>query len=323
MAAGFEPLVLLGRASDERAELLVIDRSGEARGEDVRIEGRLTGPECRRANMLPTRVRLEPLATPAGGVAMSGAVLTEPAYWQPEVPARYRLQARLIVAGREVASCDLWVGMRRSGVRGRSLWLEGRRFVPRGVGLESIPEASAADLRSLGAAAWIPDPDAASCARAAAEGIVVIARVPLPPVPGDSVALGARIIDLGACPAVMLAVLPATAPAGLVRDALGVAGRRRGTLLVAQEVDATRPPPPDPLPPVDCLVAVLPRGSLPHAGWRLPPPVPVVAAWESGTERLAPAVARADCDRLQALLAGWGQEGSARPVWDWAGYLVG
>ncbi|NBV46222.1 MAG: hypothetical protein EBR86_11445 [Planctomycetia bacterium] len=322
MAVGFEPLVLLGRASEERAELLVIDRSGKARGEGVRIEGRLTGPDCRRANMLPTVIRLEPLATPAGGVAMAGAVLTEPAYWHPEVPARYRLQARLILAGCEVASCDRWVGMRRSGVRGRSLWLEGRRFVPRGVGLEAVPEAGVGDLRMLGATAWIPDPDAASCARAAAEGIVVIARVTLPPVPAAGAALGERLTDLGGCPAVLLAVVPAAAPDGLVGDALALAGRRRGTLLVAQEVDATRPPPPDPLPPVDCLVALLPRGSVPHAGWRLPPPVPVVAAWEPGGEPLPPAVARADCDRLQALLAGWGQEGSARPAWDWAGYLV-
>ncbi len=328
--AGFEPVVLLGRASDERAELLVIDRRTptplppeDAADVPPCIEGLLNGPQCGRATMLPTVVRLEPLPTPRGGLAMARAILTEPAFWQPEVPARYRLQARVTVAGREVASCDRWFGMRRTGIRGRSLWLEGRRFVPRAVGLGGLPATAIADLRLLAAAALIADPDAATCDRATAEGIVIIARLPVAWESGDGRMLGERLVALAGSAAVLMAVIPAAVPAHVVAAAVAVAGRSRGTLLLAREVDATVPPPFGPLAPIDCLVATLPRGALPHARWRQAPPLPVMAAWEPGSDPLPAAASRTDCDRLQALLAGWGQDAQEHPPWEWAGYLVG
>jgi len=326
---GFDPVVLLGRASDERAELLVIERRPAIRdpvevspGPPLSIEGRITGPQCRRATMLPTVIRLEPLPTPPGGLAMARAILTEPAYWQPDVPARYRLEARVAVAGRELASCDRRFGMRRSGVRGRSVWLEGRRFVPRAVGLAGPPGIDVAEPRLPAAAVLLDDPDRATCDRATEEGIVIIARVGTAADRADARVLGERLVDLAGAAAVLMAVIPATVPGSLVAAAVNAAGRCRGTLLIAQEADATRPPPSVPLPPIDCLVATLPREALPHPGWRLPPPLPVMAAW-TPTAAPSPAVSRADCDRLQAALAGWALVSPGTPPWEWAGYLVG
>lgn len=315
---GFAPLVLLGRCSDERAELLVVDRSPAGAAPGVRIEGRLAGPRCARGTMLPVDVALEPLPPVPGGVALARCILTEPAYWQPDVPALYRLEARLIGDG-GTATAAVTVGLRRGGVRGRSLWLEGRRYVPRGISCPALTAALADELRAAAAAAWITDPDERSLGLAASTGVAVVAR--LSAVGGADVA--ARLVDLATCPAVLLAVVAAGVPAAAVATGLRGAGKRRGSLPVGWEVDGTRPPPAATLPPVDALVALLPGGADPAPGWREPPPVALVAA-ATMPEPLAPvAVARRECDRLQARLAAWGGGAGTGATVPWAGYLVG
>ncbi|MFM7521226.1 MAG: hypothetical protein ACKO9B_12225 [Planctomycetota bacterium] len=315
---GFAPLVLLGRCSDERAELLVVDRGPAGAAPGVRIEGRLTGPRCSRGTMLPVDVVLEPLPPVPGGVALARCILTEPAYWQPDVPALYRLEARLIGDG-GTATAAVTVGLRRGGVRARSLWLEGRRYVPRGVSCPALTAGLADELRAAAAAAWITDPDERSLALAASAGVAVVAR--LSAAGGGDVA--ARLVDLATCPAVLLAVVAAGVPAAAVAAGLAGAGKRRGSLPVGWEVDGTRPPSAATLPPVDALVALLPGGADPAPGWRESPPVALVAAATMPHPLTPVAVARRECDRLQARLAAWGSGAGTGATVPWAGYLVG
>jgi hypothetical protein len=135
--AGVRIDVILGRCDDMRAEVYV-RATGLPPGETAAtIGGTLSGPETRLAITLPTVASLADLGPGPGprfdGSALARGILTEPGYWTPELPHRYRLHVEVRAGGGVIASCDRLVGLRRLGVRGRSLWLEGRRWVPRGV----------------------------------------------------------------------------------------------------------------------------------------------------------------------------------------------
>lgn len=297
---------VLGRADDMRAEVYV--RLFDA-AEDSRptLRGRLSGPRCTLATTLPTSLRLEDL----GGTApVARVILTEPSYWTPEVPNLYRLEAEALASDAAIARVDRLIGLRRLGVRGRSLWLDGRRWVPRGL---ALPTAGfdAAQLRAAAVIAVIAEPPEAVCAAADAAGVAVVAVVD-PAASADRIAAG--IVAWARHPSVMLAVLPRDRGADAARIA-----PLKGTMLVGLAVDGTATPEPVPAG-VDCLVVHLPEGALPHEAWRdRAPPVPLVACRTGGRVM---DVSRAGCDRLQADLAAWGLAGSAAaPPWDWAGYL--
>jgi hypothetical protein len=297
---------VLGRADDMRAEVYarLVDA---AEGGRPALRGRLSGPRCSLATTLPTSLRLEDLG---GTPPVARGILTEPSYWTPEMPNLYRLEAEADESGAIIARVDRLIGLRRLGVRGRSFWLDGRRWVPRGL---TLPEASfdAANLRAAGMAAVIAEPSEALCAAADSAGVAVVAVVD-PAASADRIA--AAIVEWARHPSVMLAVFPSE------RGAHAAAiGQLKGTMLVGLVVDGTAPPEPVPAG-VDCLVVELPERALPHEAWRdRAPPVPLVAC-RPGSR--VTDVSRAGCDRLQADLAAWGIAGSgAAPPWDWAGYL--
>ena len=236
---------------------------------------------------------------------MARSILTEPGYWTPELPHRYRLVAELRAAGQLVAACDRLVGLRRLGVRGRSLWLEGRRWVPRGVACDA-GDVEPAVFRELLAAAVLDEPAEETCAAADEAGVAIIARCG-----GDPLA---DCLRWAQHPSVMLAVLPRGIAAAAVAAVTRSLRPHKGTLLVAIEAAGSEPPPEVP-EGVNCVVMSLADGAVPHEALRKPPAVPVLvarAAEGSVRER------RGACDRLQAELAAW--RGSAK--WDWAGYLA-
>jgi len=319
---------LLGRCDSLRAEVFFRAEfsPGLAAGEAT-VTGTLTGPDCRHAITLPVTAKLAAVPGPPFGQASSApstvvarAILTEPSFWTPEVPSLYRLEARLVAAGREVATWKRPVGLRRLGVRGRSLWLDGRRHVPRGL-VAPAEQVDLAAFRAAAVAAVVPDPAEAFLSRADDEGVAVLGLLadsagrPL-----DGEAASAAVLRWAWHPAVFAAVAPQAAAAGEIAAATR---GRRGTLLVAAEVDGTLPPPDVPAG-VDVFVVTLPAGGLPHAAWRNEPPgVPLVArrADEASAAEPSPP-SRRECDSLQAALARWGTAAGG-PALDWAGYVAG
>jgi hypothetical protein len=298
--------VILGRCDDMRAEVYV-RATGLPPDAGATIAGTLQGPEARGAVTLPATAALVDLGPgPDGAAAVARAILTEPSYWTPELPSRYRLRAVVTSPGATLGACDRLVGLRRLGVRGRSFWLEGRRWVPRAVG---CTEASIdiPMLRGQLAAAAVVDPAESLCVAADERGLGIVARCTT-----DPVAACARWREH---PSVMLAVVPsASAQTAAVIERVG---RVKGTMLVGIEVDGLQPPPAVPRG-IDFLVVALPEAHLPHAAWRAGPPLPLIAARPHPGP---PAERRSACDRLQAELAAWRDGGQAAP-WDWAGYLV-
>ena len=323
--------ILAGRADDMRAEIIVrISDCGTGDGGRLHLTGTLVGPRRGRDMTLPTTVKLvdvtaDHAAAADAGQALARAVFTEPAYWTPELPNLYRLHVEVQRGDQAVAVIDRMVGLRRLGVRGRSLWLEGRRWVPRGM---TIPPTGfdPRSLRSLSAAAVINDPSDAICEAADQAGVAIIAVLRgADDKPFDSETAAMRIAAWALHPSVVLAVVPRLAN---VEESMAIiAGVRplKGTMLVGLEVDGTQPPDAVPLAAiggVDCLIVWLPCEGLPHAEWRSCRANKPLVAWRATTTGMGTlAEYRQECDRLQAALAAWGcGQGTSQVPWDWAGY---
>lgn len=254
---------------------------------------------------LPTTTRLVPLPAGIGSTAVSRAILTEPAFWTPDLPNLYRVEGTSRAAAPGAAArFDALIGLRRLGVRGRSFWLDGRRWVPRAV----AAGLTAAAAREAGVGLVVPSPTDELLAATDATGVAVVAVL------GSGEASPARVANLARHPSVTLAIMTERPVDG---DALADLRRLAGTLQIGLAVEGATPPP-DAADGIDFLAVVLDEGAVPHAGWRTRPSRPLVA-WCRGD-----ATGRRDCDLLQRDLARWGVGTSApEPMWDWAGYLVG
>jgi len=325
--------VRLGRSDDMRAEILLQIACGDTDGGGrLHVTGTFVGPRRGRDVTLPTTVKLVDITgdrsiDAAGQHALARAVFTEPAYWTPELPNLYRLQAHVHRGDRTVAVYDEMIGLRRLGVRGRSLWLEGRRWVPRGV-KASNASFDPATLRGLFAVSVIADPSDAICEAADQAGVAIIARLEgTDDGPFDCDHAAERIAAWALHPSVVLAVVPRSASAEQSGAVVAAARPLKGTMLIGLEVDGTQSP--DAVTGalvdmVDCLIVDLPRDGLPHDAWRSG------GSWQTGRALVAQrAVAtgtaaehRQECDQLQAALAAWGLAREADQLpWDWAGYL--
>ena len=305
---------VLGPCDDMRAEVFVRAALPGAAESLARLEGSLSGPECRRSITLPVTAPLVDLGTSGAGL-LAKTILTEPAFWTPELPNLYRLDVRATDGSHVIAEATRLIGLRRSGVRGRSLWLEGRRWVPRGVACES----TACDLESLraaAAAAVVAAPTESLLTAADTSGVAVIAVLQ----PEAVESMLERIAAWAAHPCVVMAVIPESLDAGLAAT-LAVAVRRlKGTILLGRVVDAAAPPV-ETIDGIDCIVLALDADLLPHEAWRdAPLPLPLLAWRRYG---LPQQERRRGCDQLQAALAAWSiADGRDRSAWDWAGYLV-
>lgn len=312
--------VILGPCDDMRAEVFVRVAASEVLGASPRLAGELAGPECRRSITLPAGAALADLGPGEAG-PLAKAVLTEPAFWTPELPNLYRLTARLVADGRTVAETTRRIGLRRSGVRGRSLWLEGRRWVPRGVACDS-QSCDVKAIHEAGVAAVVVDPPEDFLAAADEAGLAIIAVAeggsgrPL-----DADAVVERMGMWAMHPAVVITVLPQSFAEADVAAVASTTRRIKGTMVLARVVDGASPPPIGVPAGIDCVLVVLEGSSLPHDAWRGgAPPLPLVA-WQRNVN--ARAADRSGCDRLQAALAAWGlADGRGLQPWDWAGYLV-
>jgi hypothetical protein len=304
--------VALGACADERAEVFVRPAGGPAPA-GCRIIGTLTGPRRGRDTTLPVTARLQPVAD--GRTAR--AILTEPAYWTPDLPNLYRLEARLEGGADPATATDRLVGLRRFGVRGRSLWLDGHRWVPRAVAVSGRDDLAA--CKAAAVAAVVSEPDELLLARADEIGVAVLAVVSSTKA-SDPAAVVAMLAAWTAHPAAVVAILPAGLPPDVVATIATASRPDRDTLLVAATVAGAEPPPASLSPGIDVLVVALEPGGAPDPAWRDGAALPLLA-WRR--EPTTPAAGRRPCDALQATLAAWGiAAGRDHVPWDWAGYVV-
>ncbi|MCI0362187.1 MAG: hypothetical protein L0211_27215 [Planctomycetaceae bacterium] len=98
-------------------------------GEGWSLSGQVRGPRCLHAQTLPVS---EPFVDQGPGPTLaSRALLPDPCFWSPDLPAIYDVTIDLVRRGEVVATTRRELGLRMLGVRGRNLFLEGKRWVLR------------------------------------------------------------------------------------------------------------------------------------------------------------------------------------------------
>ncbi|HEX3999443.1 MAG TPA: hypothetical protein VHX65_12905 [Pirellulales bacterium] len=302
---------------------------------DRKLSGELVGPECRFAQTLSARIPFRDLGP--GESLLAEAVVPDPCFWTPELPMLYRaeLGARdegrgprgneLVVRSEESVeqaatpvplspcgrgvrgegepsegqsnSIRRWFGIRRLGTKGRAIFLDMVRWVPRGVWLPQITVDDLKAARKANITLCGPPPDDGICLEASKHGVPLFIDLN-----SHAENLLEEVRRLGQWPAIFLLIFPADAEVdsairAAAKNVLFAAKFSAGAARVAPpwaqvllcDVDAEHLP-----PSTGCQLPVLIRRRISSAAAQL-------------------AAARAACDRLQYDMAASG---------DFAGYFV-
>jgi hypothetical protein len=146
-------------------------------GQEWTIVGRVRGPECRYAHTLPTNHSFTDLG--AGTTLLARAFVPDPCFWSPDLPALYRVslevRRRTANGGEEIVHrAERELGLRWLGTRGGSFYLEGKRWVLRGVSARCVFETPLSEWRSAGAAMLVNRPSDELCREAGREGVLLV-----------------------------------------------------------------------------------------------------------------------------------------------------
>lgn len=128
--------VFFGEATDTLARVYV-----ELTGPDAsqcQITGVVVGPRCEYAKTLPARLPLR--SRPDGDSPRAEAVIPDPCFWTPRMPFLYDVQIDVRCSGQTLYTERRPLGIRRLGVRGRDLFLDGRRIVLRAISDRCLTE---------------------------------------------------------------------------------------------------------------------------------------------------------------------------------------
>jgi hypothetical protein len=262
------------------------------------LSGTVRGPECALSRTLPATVRMADMG-PGEGL-LAHAVLPDPCSWSPELPGLYRVAIELHRHGDDVDAAQRVLGIRMLGPRGRSLYLDGLRWVPRGISRGAAEPCELAAWREAAAMMIVAEAEAddALCEAASHQGVLLAVRLS-----GDSDACLRRLAHLARFAATAVAIVER-------RDVDGAALRRVApNILVAALVPANVAVE----VPAWAHLAVCEVADPAAFGQRTADLACPVIAVRSLEAVLPLAEARAACDDLQRDLA---------PHGDFAGYAV-
>jgi hypothetical protein len=228
---------------------------------------------------------------------LAQAVIPDPCSWTPDVPAIYDVAVQLLRGSDVIATARRELGLRRLGVRGRELFLDGKRWVLRGVSASSTTAGLAREWHDGLSALVVSSPTEELLAEAAQWGALVAVELR----PAESSVT--QVVKLARCPAAAIAVIHGELPDGFHKSAFAP------NLLLGQPIAVSGAPSIAPWAEV-AIVEVHDQGSFAAVAARLE--LPVIA------QRRLPAplpfaAARAACDALQRDLA---------PLGQFAGYVV-
>jgi hypothetical protein len=268
------------------------------------LAGRVRGPFTTRGHTLPSNASLQDLGRTAPGSSggasgqspslLARAMVLDPCTWSPEAPNLYDVTVELRREGQTVATTQRKLGLRDLRPQKQGLYLDGKRFVVRGVHGDGLT----ADI-----AAWWEEAavritqhyDPAALHQASAAGVMTVLRL------DAGAAVDVRLLrQVAQHAAVAVAVLPGEAQ--LPENVRSLVPN----LLLAQRLSGTEPV------AAWTQVVWLENARLPEGltGFQAPS-LPVFAVRPERFDSLARA--RAACDVLQADLAPYGQ---------FAGYIV-
>jgi hypothetical protein len=260
------------------------------------LTGFIRGPRCLHAETLPLTAKLVDLGP--GATVLARALVPEPCFWSPDLPAIYDVTVNLLRGSEIIATENREIGLRALGVRDRNLFLEGKRWVLRGVTVSSAIATLPRAWHETSAAYVAEQAGHEQLAEASQFGAIVVVRVD-----GVDEHIAPALRRLALHPAVALAVIENQLPGNFQHAAIAP------NLLLAQRLEngATFTPQPwahaiwadaDDTRALKTLLRAIDRPII--AVRRLTSPLPLDQA-------------RAACDLLQRDLA---------PIGQFAGYIV-
>ncbi len=264
------------------------------------LSGRVSGPFCHYAHTLPTN---SPLVRAEPDALCAEAIVPDPCYWSAELPMIYRVSVELRDDEQVVQSWNFDYGMRALQAQRHSFYLEGRRWVMRGVCVDRCESFDAGPWRDASAVMMLVDPDEDVCREASEKGVWLIARFTAP-----TANLTAKLQRLTRWPAVAMVVFDSNVKLD------DEARQTAGNVILAQQLGADSAMPVSPW--AKTIVAYVDDQSmLPEAARSATLPVIAVrrVATPSGDVFESLSELRHECDLLQRDLAKQG---------DFAGYLV-
>ena len=163
---------------------IYVDMPTPRRSGSWHLSGWVRGPYCSVARTLPATYALEDLAGPADAQLperlLACAQVPDPCFWSARLPALYEVHVELRDGDHEAGATRRRLGIRHLGVIGRSLVLEGRRWVVRGVGRSAVNEPLLTRWSDLAAAMLVESPDEELCKRASEHGVLLVVRMGSP-----------------------------------------------------------------------------------------------------------------------------------------------
>ena len=175
-----------------------LPRPAESAG--LTLAGQVRGPRCRLAQTLPVTVPL--VDAGPGPTLLARALIPDPVFWSPDLPAIYDVTVNLLRGTEIVAAENREIGLRPLGVRGRNLILDGKRWVLRGVSTFSTTANSPEEWHEAQAAYASDDLRPDDLALASECGSLAIIHVAAPGGP-----ILPRIRRLAQFPGVAIAVI--------------------------------------------------------------------------------------------------------------------
>ena len=141
------------------------------------LAGQVSGPYCQHAKTLPAYFRLNPSGSEA---LQAEAFVPDPCYWTADLPMTYRVDVELRSNGQVVQAWEYDYGVRSLQTQGRSLYLEGRRWVARGVYADRFEPFDAPTWRDVSAVMMATNPADDVCEQASRTGVWLLAKLETP-----------------------------------------------------------------------------------------------------------------------------------------------
>jgi hypothetical protein len=178
----FDPLadldVFYGDLTVSRATVYArLPASAERAG--MTLAGHVRGPRCATAQTLPATAPLVDLGP--GPTLLARALVTDPSFWSPDLPAIYDVVVELRRGSEVVAQTKRQIGFRPLGVRGKWILREEKPWVLRGVMTRSTNETDIGRWREAAAVLVDNSGDDWDWGEASRLGVPLFASIP-----GDS-----------------------------------------------------------------------------------------------------------------------------------------
>ena len=286
--------IFYGRTSESVAKIYARVEGFDS-DDRTTLRGTVRGPFCRFSQTLPTTVSLTDLGP--GESLLAEAVLPDPCFWSPQLPALYEANVELVSSGKSVAHAERQLGIRMFGTSGDSFRMNGNRVVVRGFRAETVPNKEFDYLRETSTMLFVNNPDDQLCQKASEDGIPLAAWFS-----SETPDIDLHIRRLAQWAAVTLVVIDCRSPKDWQPKQLSPNATFIQQIGTASGISVA-----------DWADAVLVNVESLESGLAQLPPNQTVIAYRASKDKQLPLELRAECDRLQRDLAASG---------DFAGYVV-